>query len=165
MSVLWRPLRQADLPAVIAIAAIVHPGLPEDRAVLAERQALAPEGALFLEIEAEPAGYVFSHPAKLGHPPALNSLLNTLPSDPDTFYIHDLALLPSARGRGAAAAVVERLIGVARAYPTMSLVAVNGSAPFWSRFGFVAENRPALAPKLSTYGPHTQFMVRPRDAA
>jgi hypothetical protein len=55
-----------DLPAVMATAAQVHPGYPEDEAVFAERLALAPQGCLCLERERPLAGYVVSHPWLLG---------------------------------------------------------------------------------------------------
>lgn len=158
----WRRLRSSDIASVSAIAAKVHPDFFEDDVVFAERQNLAPEGCWLCEGENGPLGYVLSHPWTLTAPPALNSLLGAIPEAPDTFYIHDLALLPEARGLGAAGAAVEILIGVAKSLPTMSLVAVNGSVPFWSRYGFAISNRPDLMQKLLSYDDAAQFMVRQR---
>ena len=42
----------------------------------------------------------------------------------------------------------------------MSLVAVNASAPFWSRFGFEIVSEPALDAKLKSYDDAARFMVR-----
>ncbi|NEW95116.1 GNAT family N-acetyltransferase, partial [Rhodopseudomonas sp. BR0M22] len=42
----WRGMTPADLPAVDAIAAVVHAAYPEDAAVFAERLALHPDGCL-----------------------------------------------------------------------------------------------------------------------
>jgi len=158
----WRPMDAADVPQVSAIAAKVHPGFFEDDAVFAERRILAPEGCWICEGNDGALGYVLSHPWTLAAPPALNSPLESLPGAPDTFYIHDLALLPAARGTGAAGKIIKTLIGAAAPYPTMSLVAVNGSIPFWSRFGFAVAERPDLAGKLSSYDASARLMVRQR---
>lgn len=156
----WRPLLPTDIPAVSEIAAEVHPGFPEDDAVFADRQAIAPRFCFLFEVDGTPVGYVLAHPFQRGVIPALNTLLNTIPPVPDTLYVHDLALLPTARGTGAGSAIVERLATLAQPLGTMSLVAVNGSVPFWSRHGFVASADPALAKKLATYAPDAAYMVR-----
>lgn len=163
----WRPLRAADLSAVSSIAARVHPDFPEDDAVFADRLALAPEACFLFEREGEPSGYVLAHPFRRGALPALNSVLGTLPVAPDTLYIHDLALLAAARGTGAARAIVSALAGLARPHGAMSLVAVNGSAPFWTAMGFAIEPAPQLFSKLATYARDACYMVRhvlPQDA-
>src|SRR3990170_3814523 len=57
---------------------------------------------------------------------------------PDGCMIHDLALLPDARGVGAASSMVERLLAHAcsAGFPNSSLVAVKESPGFWRRHGF-----------------------------
>lgn len=159
----WRPLTPSDLPAVEAIAASVHPDFFEEPAIFAERQALYPAGTWLLEVDNTPAGYMLSHPWRLGTLPALNSLLGTVPPDADTYYLHDLALLPLARGTGAAGAVVRILTGHAQkaGFATMSLVTVNGSRGFWEKQGFAARDVPALAEKLESYETAARYMVKP----
>ncbi len=49
MSPLWRAMTPGDLPAVLAIADVVHPDYPEDAAIFAERLALYPAGCRVLE--------------------------------------------------------------------------------------------------------------------
>ena len=97
-----------------------------------------------------------------GSLPALNAPIGALPDQPDTFYIHDLALLPVTRGVGAAGQIVAALTKHAQAmgFPTMSLVAVNGSVPFWERQGFVTEDRPELTEKLAAYEDAARYMVK-----
>lgn len=153
----------ADLPAVEAIAAAVHPDFFEEPAVFAERQALYPSGTLLLELGGVAAGYMLSHPWRQGTLPALNSLLGAIPAGADTFYLHDLALLPQARGTGAARMVVERLVQHASeaGFPTMSLVAVNGSRGFWEKQGFAIADVPALNEKLRGYEDAARYMVKP----
>jgi GNAT superfamily N-acetyltransferase len=160
--VAWRSLTGYDMPAVEKIAATVHPDFFERLEVLAERQRLYFHGTYLLEVNERPAGYVLSHPWRFGDLPALNSLLGDLPAGADTFYIHDLALLPVARRIGAASFITEALAKHARAhgYPTMSLVAVNGSQGFWERHDFAVEDRPDLTQKLATYEDSARLMVR-----
>ncbi len=158
----WRGLTALDLPEVEAIAAKVHPDFPEDMVVFAERQRLYPDGARLLELDGVPAGYVLSHPWHLGALPALNALLGAIPEDADTFYLHDLALLPRARGTGAAAMIVGDMLRHARAsgLPSASLVAVNGSLPFWYKHGFRAIKAPELEAKLGSYEAAARYMVK-----
>ena len=158
----WRNMSAADLPAIMAAAAEVHPDYPEGEAVLAERLALHPAGCLVLAGGKGIGGYVLSHPWRFGQVPALDSLLGALPEDADIYYIHDLALLPVARGSGAASACVHRLAAHARAsgFARMALVAVGNSAGFWRRQGFREAHDEALARKLASYDDAARYLVR-----
>lgn len=156
----WRRMETGDIPSVSAIAQIVHPSFPEDDAVFAERVALYPEGCRILIGEAgEPQGYILSHPWR-GAPPKLNSLLRALPV-PDVYYIHDLSVLPEQRGSGAASQVVHDVLEQARGegLSLAALVAVNNSAPFWSRLGFTVADDPAMQRTLDSYGDDARYMV------
>ncbi len=158
----WRAMTPGDLPAVLAIADAVHPDFPEDPAIFAERLALHPEGCRVLDRGDAILAYVLSHPWAAESCPPLNRLLGALPAVAASYYIHDLALLPAARGSGAAPAIVAALAEHAArlGLPAMSLVAVNGSAGFWRRQGFAEARVPALADKLASYGADARFMVR-----
>nr|WP_120007368.1 GNAT family N-acetyltransferase [Pseudoroseomonas vastitatis] len=156
-------MRPADLPAVSRIAAAVHRDFPEEDAVFAERLALSPAGCLMLERAGAAAGYAISHPWHFGPPPALNSLLGELPARPETHYLHDVALLPAARGAGAARILLGRLEVLAGGLP-LSLVAVGGTTGFWAGLGFRPREEPALLAKLASYGdPTARFMVQHRS--
>lgn len=159
----WRTMSALDLAAVETIAAAVHKDFYESPEVLAERRRLYPNGAHLLEIGERPVGYVLSHPYRSDAIPALNALIGDLPGEVDTFYLHDLALLPVARRMGAAAFMVEVLgrHALARGLATLSLVAVNGSQPFWSRLGFLRRDVPELTGKLLSYEAGAGYMVKP----
>lgn len=153
----------ADLPLVSTLSATIHQAYPEDDAVFVERLRLYPDGCHVYAAAESIAAYVVSHPWRALDAPALNSLLGELPTAPSTYYIHDLALAPQTRGTGAATRIIRKLVDHARAreLPTMSLVAVNGSAGFWQRQGFVQTDAPALAEKLRSYcDDDAQFMAR-----
>ena len=154
----WLPLTAADLPQLCSIAARVHPGLPERDEVFAEKTRLFPDGALKLVRGGLMSGYGLAHPWALGTAPELDAFLGALPERPDCLYIHDVALLPSARGAGAAEAFVARMETLARArgIAALALVSVYGTAYFWGRFGFAA----AEGPDLASYGEGAAYMVR-----
>jgi len=161
----WRRMTAFDLAAVQALADKVHPDFFEAPEIFAERLSLYSAGAHVLEVGERPVGYVFSHPWRLGDLPPLNARLGALPEDADTYYLHDLALLPLARRIGAAGRIVAALTKHARArgFPTMSLVAVNASQGFWERHGFVVADRPELAAKLASYESAARYMVQVLD--
>lgn len=156
----WRPMAAADLPAVLAVAAVVHPDYPEDDAVFAERLRLHPAGCFVATQGTRVVGYALSHPWLAGQPPALNSRLGGLPRTTTTYYIHDVALLPDARRSGAGAEIVARLIAHARdlRLPEASLVAISGTAPFWRRLGFAEVAAPYA--KLASYDSGARLMAR-----
>ncbi len=158
----WRAMAARDLPAVNRVADAVHPLYPEDDAVFAERLALYPAGCLVLEGNAGVQGYAVAHPWILGRPPALNTLLGHLPEEADTFYIHDVAVLPAARGARHAAAGVALLLETAArdGFGNVSLVAIRGAAGFWEKLGFSVEDAPALHDKLAAYDDAARLMVR-----
>ncbi len=100
-------MTRADTPGLMSIAAVAHPSYPENEAVFAERLFLFPAGCRALVgVDGRLHGYVVSHPWRDATPVPLNTLLAALPPQPTTLYLHDLALLPTARGTGAADEVV-----------------------------------------------------------
>jgi GNAT superfamily N-acetyltransferase len=167
---IWRQLSVDDIPDLVKVADEVHPELPECADVFTERCRLFPQGCLALVVAdgsehgGELCGYAISHPIRRNHPPRLDSLLGTIGPEADQYYIHDLAILPSQRGKGAAAEGVGRLLQVAARFPTTCLISVYGTWPFWTRFGFAAEPVDAdLSQKLREYGDDATFLTRRRD--
>ncbi|MFO1147064.1 MAG: GNAT family N-acetyltransferase [Alsobacter sp.] len=163
----WRAMREQDLSGVVAIADVVHPSFPERIEVMAEKRALWPAGCFVLaDAEAGLIGYAISHPWGARRPAPLDTLLGALPSPEGARWIHDVALLPAARGHGWAREPVRRILADADAAgaPEAALVAVYGSDAFWTRFGFrVPPDAPAslVAEVARHYGPQARFMVRP----
>ncbi|WP_448203116.1 GNAT family N-acetyltransferase [Azospirillum sp. sgz302134] len=164
----WRGMKPADLDAVMRIADIVHPDYPEERAVFAERLVLFPDGCRMAlagrELAGgEPVGYAVMHPGVLGAPPPLDSPLGGLPEAADCLYLHDVALLPAARGFGLAALAVEHMdmLAVARGYGWLALTSTPKARGFWDRQGFLPhDGGPALAAKLASYGDGMAYMTR-----
>ncbi len=161
MTFRWRQMTAADLDDVERIAGIVHPGFFERREVLAEKQRLYPAGAWICEEGGEARGYFLSHPWHSDAIPPLDGMLSAVPSG-GTYYFHDLALLPEARGTGAASAAVRMALehAVKARFRTATLVAVNNSIEFWARHGFAVVDVPHLTEKLRAYEPAARLMRR-----
>ena len=145
-----------DLKRVVDIAGVCYPNHPEDMAIFVERLRLFPEGCLVLGDGERIEGYVLSYPWRADAAPPLNALILGLPQTPEVYYLHDLALMPAARGQGHSRTALERL--PAGGLPT-TLVSVNGTVPFWERHGFVVRSTDDLAPKLASYGADARFMM------
>lgn len=148
-----------DLPQVEAIAEIVHPAYPEAPEVFADRLRLFAAGCLMaVDQNGTSIGYCLSHPGIIGHPPALNTVLGALPATADCLYLHDVALLPAARGHGLGKSLARQLDGIARAHGLahIALTAVNGSDGFWQSLRFA----PHPCPHLDSYG-DASYRLRP----
>lgn len=158
----WRPMQDSDIRAVTAISDIVHGRFTERPEIFAERLALYPAGCFLLDRDGAAEGYLISHPWHRRSPVPLDELVGAMPEDAASYYLHDLALLPDARGCGAGRRGVEMVLAQAAdaGLGEVSLVAVNGADAFWSAQGFSRVEDEAIARKLESYGEGTFFMER-----
>lgn len=158
----WRQAHATDLEAISAIAARIHPELPERPDVLAEKMRLFPEGCRVLSAGNEIAGYGLAHPWMQHQIPPLDGFLGQLPDAADCIYVHDVAVLPEHR-RGVARAYVTEIELLARSsgITTLALVSVYGTRVLWESFGFQPVTPDAaLRDKLSPYGANATYMLR-----
>jgi GNAT superfamily N-acetyltransferase len=155
----WRQARENDLPAICAIGSTIHVALPERPDVTAEKLSLFPQGCFVFETGGAVFGYAVSHPWTLGAPPKLDSFLDRLPETADCLFIHDVAILPQARGRKAAERFLDRALTVAaqRRLRRLELISVYGASALWGRCGFAPA--PCATP-LGSYGPDALYMAR-----
>jgi predicted N-acetyltransferase YhbS len=159
-----RTMAQDDLPAVLAIQALCYTELtPESRESLRAKLCASPSTCLIAWLGERAVGYVIALPWEFSSPPALDARTCRLPPSPDCLYLHDVAVRPDARSTGAGRALVEAALsglaplGLQRA----SLVAVQGSMPYWQRHGFrTVSASKALRDRLATYGSSVQYMER-----
>ena len=130
-------MTRADLASLDRIADEVHPPhLFEPPEAFESRFALSAAFCFTLARGGEVFGYAVAHPWD-DTVPKLAAVLSPV-SPVSTLWLHDLALALSARGRGHADAIVARLKeqAVRAGLRTITLVAVNGTMPYWSRRGF-----------------------------
>ena len=132
---MWRPMTVEDIPKVYMISLFLH-SLYENSEIFQERMSLSP-GSYVLE-ENEVVGYLISHPYLRDKSPPLNTLIHEIPTSADTWYIHDLAILPEFRGRGMVRPILEEVKALALSHGIheLSLVSVYGTEVFWTKMGF-----------------------------
>lgn len=160
----WRAMHQLDLLDVNAIAASVHPDYPESPEVFAERLVLSPSTCwVVVDADDQLHGYAIAHPAVLGRPPALDTLLQTIAAQADCLYLHDVALTESTRGAGLGTALLGLLQQQAHfqnlAY--LALIAVNHSQPYWRQRGFgdYPHIDHLLAEKMASYDEQAAYLM------
>lgn len=158
---LWRQSVDEHLQAIRAIADVVHPTLKERPEVLAEKCHLFPSGCFSLWFNDEVLGYAISHPWRLHDVPPLDAFLQGLPGDADCLYLHDIAILPGARGYGSTAALVKLLEKVAATLdlPFLALTSVYGTEAFWTRFKFHRSGK-MTGDGIASYGGASCYMIR-----
>lgn len=162
---LVRPARLADLPAILHIQARCYTAIvPESAASMGAKVAAAPDTCFVACRDEHIVAYLLALPWRFDNPPCLDATDCPLPGQPDTLYLHDLAVAPEARGSGAADTLVQAfLAALARLpLPRASLIAIQGSAPWWARHGFApAPVDDALRTRLAGYGEDAAYLSRP----
>lgn len=132
----WRPMTLEDIPTVYLISLFLH-SLYEHSEVFQERMTLT-VGSYVLLHQDRIVGYLISHPYTRDNYPDLNTLIHRIPENPDTWYIHDLAILPEFRGRGMVRPILTQVkeLALSKGIKEMSLVSVYGTEKFWTKMGF-----------------------------
>lgn len=149
----------SDLETLLEIQKIAFPDFQERPTVFRNRLELCGAGFCVAEEKGAVRGYMISHPWRRCAPPVLDTVLEGMPKDANCYYIHDLSLLPEARGRGASRLLIDaaRRQACDMGLPVIGLTAVGGSSVFWKRHGF----RPAetaAAEVLAGYGGEAVYM-------
>jgi hypothetical protein len=124
-----------------------------------------PAGCFGLRLDGKLSGYCFSRPASTQLlPPLHDSQMEEGPAAAanDVYYVHDVAVAPSARGLRSAARFLDMSTALAAAlgFERIALTAVQGMEAFWTRLGF----RPVVptaaeAARLATYSSDAVLMM------
>jgi len=159
-------MTESDLESVDSIGKIVHTQLPERPEVFQEKFKLFPAGCRTLRWTERIVGYGIAHPWLLNSIPPLDSFLDALPESPKCLFIHDIVVLPEARGHDATASFVTEMRSVAgqASLRSLALVSVYGTALLWARLGFHVVDDVDLVPKLTSYGSSARYMVSHTNA-
>jgi len=157
-------MRNADLLSVLEIQAVCYTELiPESEDSMKAKLNASPSTCYVACHRESVIGYLISSPGIFKNPPELNALTFNLPQNPDSLYLHDLAVAPHARMSGAGKALVEKFIAKTGElnFSHASLIAVQDSKSYWQRYGFQSV-RPssALRNKLLSYGDKVEYMER-----
>lgn len=147
-----RPLVTADLPDIVGIERESYPPeLRESEAAFLSKMAVFRAGALGCWDEAQLCGYAFALPWTAGALVGVAQIIDQLPPAPDVLYLHDMVVAPARRRMGVASRLfgeIRRLAGALH-LPHLSLVAVQGSEPFWQRLGFAPIERIEYVPGIA----------------
>jgi GNAT superfamily N-acetyltransferase len=162
-SAAWLPLSPSDFDAVDRIAQAIHVDIYERTEVLFDKASFFPQGCRKLVRDGAILGYAIAHPWFINEIPEIDQFLPKRDEAPDCLFLHDVAVLPAARGSNAAAALLALLRPLARARNLrfLACVSVYGTDRLWSRFGFTAISRAGIDAKLASYGPTAKYMVAP----
>lgn len=159
-----RLLQDEDWDDVVALEALAYAasGLSEGGETLRSRHRSSPATCFVLEHEGAFGGYLLALPYPLFRCPDLSLAERGAVAEGQwvsNLHLHDLALAERARGRGMAYRMARHLEETGRAarYRSLSLVAVQGSRPLWSRMGYRARPEVALP---GGYGAEAIYMTK-----
>lgn len=163
---LIRPLTASDVPHLLHIQTLAYGAhFQESASVFSRRLGSAHQCSLGVERPREPGllAYAAAYWSAPGSITALDGDFVAPPhSTPPVLYLHDISVLPSLAGQGVAHALISQLMQTARTrqVDAMALVAVQGSARFWQRYGFAAAPVADIQQRaLASYGPGAVYMT------
>ena len=169
-AVVLRPLRVADVPAVLALQAQCYEARFLERAesFAAKLERADGDRTCWMAWRAgvpEPLAYLVSLTACEDSLPALDAAQLRRPAVPRFLYLHDLAVAPAGRALGLGRRLLQTVEQRARALQLarIGLVAVQDSVPYWHRQGFAAPAGAlpeALTLKLASFGPQARWLER-----
>jgi GNAT superfamily N-acetyltransferase len=155
-----RHIAGRDWGAIAALEdrAYADRALAEGREALQARGRASPGTCFVLDAGGAPEGYLLALPYPPSHCPELHGAEEARYASAN-LHLHDIVVAEHLRGAGLAGRLLARLTATARArrYERISLVAVAGSAGFWSRRGY--RPHPDVAPPAG-YGPGAVYMSR-----
>jgi len=153
-------MAEADLDAVLAVQAACYPPAMQEAAdVVRARLRASPGTVLVARDDDGVCAYLFAYPSRLGKVTPLGGAF-AVSTEPDTLYLHDLAVAPRAAGQGVARRLVARLHedAAGRGLRHAALVSVQDSLAFWESLGYVAAAGDDAA--LATYPGAAHYMTK-----
>lgn len=159
-----RPLAVTDLPGLLAVQlACYGAGFVESGEVFAARLASPANCSLVLERAGVVCAYLAAYRSVMGKVTPLHGGFEAVPQ-PDTLYLHDMAVLPGCAGQGLARALLQPMWEGARGQGLghTALVSVQGSQTYWERQGYAVQPLADAAQRerLASYGDGAVYMVR-----
>ncbi|MDD2176196.1 GNAT family N-acetyltransferase [Acidovorax sp. D2M1] len=163
MSVVVRPLALSDLVDLLAVQlACYGEGFVESGEVFVRRLASPANCSLVLEQSGRVCAYLAAYRSVRGKVTPLHGDFEAV-DQPDTLYLHDMAVLPAYAGQGLARALLQPLWAQARAQglPHSALVSVQGSQAYWQRQGYALQplQDATQQARLASYGEGAAYMA------
>ncbi|TWU46964.1 GNAT family N-acetyltransferase [Rubripirellula reticaptiva] len=143
-----REIIEADWPSILCIQSEVYYDFaPESEAVMRSK---VDRGRFtsFVAVNRCTAvvGYCLAHPFPRNRTAVLGELDISPVERTTNLFLHDLAVQEASAGCGVARAMFNHLTGIALSmgYQTMSLVAVQKAAGYWTKMGFAGSAEAAI---------------------
>ncbi|MET0378541.1 MAG: GNAT family N-acetyltransferase [Spongiibacteraceae bacterium] len=155
----------ADLPAIAAVQHLCYDEhfLESHESFHSKLTATATTCWLALRND-KTLGYLITLPVSTATFPALDAPAFEICARPELLYIHDLAITPEGRAFGLGKQLLEcaQQTAIARAIPRAGLIAVQASADYWTRHGFVPVDASArgLSEKVASFGDDACYMEK-----
>lgn len=158
-------MRESDLDGVLRVQAACYPAAMQEPGPIVLARLRAAPGTCAVAVDSDGvAAYLFAYPSVLGAVTDLGAPFAPAPQ-PDTLYLHDLAVAPHALGQGLARGLASHLLALGREQGLRwsALVSVQDSAAFWETLGYRAAAAAACAPGrgLASYPGDSLYMRRP----
>ena len=156
----------ADLPAITAVQHLCYDEhFLESHASFHSKLTATAATCWLASRHGKILGYLITLPVTATTFPILDALAFDKCAEPELLYIHDLAITPDGRAFGLGKQLLARAQQTAKALaiPRAGLIAVQASASYWTRQGFVAVDADArgLAEKVASFGDGACYMEKP----
>ncbi|MBI1327185.1 MAG: GNAT family N-acetyltransferase [Alphaproteobacteria bacterium] len=155
----WMPMLKNHINEVAALGDRIHTNYPESLESFRSKFTASPETCFVLLDEGICAGYALAHPAEYLNPPALNTILGQPSTNHDCLHIHDIVIDTPYRGAGLLNVLMSKLSAF-KIHPKQTLIAVGGTAPVWTRYGFQEIKNPQSDAICRTYSTSALYMCR-----
>ncbi|MBF5005360.1 GNAT family N-acetyltransferase [Diaphorobacter caeni] len=158
-----RPLQPDDLQGLLRVQrACYGDAYVEGADVFSRRIASAANCSLVLKSEGVVCAYLAAYRSRIGKVTPLHGDFDAV-SEPDTLYLHDMAVHPEYVGQGLAHLLLLRMREIARdaQLPYSGLVSVQGSQFYWARQGYALHplTDPQQQQRLASYGDDAVYML------
>lgn len=159
-----RAAQLSDLDEILRVQKLCYQDIePESPEAYINKLEQAPDCAFVIADQNQVLAYLFAMPIILNEPPVLDSADYILPNQANCLYLHDLAIAPNGRGQGLSQPLLNAFFNRAKAreLPQSSLIAIQGSTPFWNKYGFkqtALSNSTPIQNKLKSYG-QAQYLI------
>lgn len=156
-----RGIIEADWPQILRIQNEVYYEFHPESEVVMRSKANRGAATCFVALDHDSAvvAYCLAYPYPADQTASLGIVDATPVTRTDNLFVHDVAVQRASAGRGVAQALFHHLATIARTegYRTMSLVAVQRAASFWSKMGFTPSTRASVN---DSYTGDAIFMIR-----
>lgn len=159
-------IRHATLNDVTALARIQHECFGDEflESEQSNRSKLEsnPQTCFIAEHDNTVWGYIIGLAVDEHSFPILNAPSISMPENPTILYLHDLSVLPSARGTGVSELLIQHLLKQSVNFEKTMLISVQNSLSFWQRYDFspVDPSSWGLEQKVLSFGDDAVLMIK-----